>query len=276
MIKVFHNLFCLIIVLAQVGAISTADTTTRGTISSNSLRVCADPSNLPYSNENLEGFENKIIELIGAELNKPIHYTWYPQSTGYVRNTLQLHECDLITGITIGNERVQNTNPYYHSIYTLVYSAKINPLPLDFSDPIYKSKTIGIVAGTPAANLMAKYGLLGQIRPYQLTVDTRHFSSGKQITEDIENGVIDGAIVWGPIAAYYANLSEQEIAVVPLIEETKSLTLNYGITMAVRFNDQDWKHRVNQILKSKEAEIIAILQDYKVPLLNNAGHLIAQ
>ena len=276
MIKITFNLFCIILVLLQACAIVSADTTTRGTMSTNSLRVCADPSNLPFSNDKLEGFENKIIEIIGGELEKPIHYTWYPQSTGYVRNTLQLHQCDLITGITIGNERVQNTNPYYHSIYTLVYPLKNDPLSLDFSDPVYKNKTIGIVAGTPAANLMVKYGLLANIKPYQLMVDTRHFSSGKQIIEDIESGVIDAAIVWGPIAAYYANLSKEDIAVIPLIEETKSLTLDYGITMAVRFNDQDWKHRVNEILKNNESEIISILHDYKVPILNNAGQLIAQ
>ena len=276
MIKRNFKYSCLILVLFVFGNTISADTTTRGTITTTSLRVCADPSNLPFSNDKLEGFENKIIEIISAELEKPVHYTWYPQSVGYVRNTLQLHQCDLITGITIGNERVQNTNPYYHSIYTLVYSLKNEPLPLDFSDPIYKSKKIGIVAGTPAANLMVKYGLLAQIKPYQLTVDTRHFSSGQQIINDIENDVIDAAIVWGPIAAYYAGLSKEEIAVIPLIEETKSLTLDYGITMAVRFNDQDWKHQVNEILKNKEDEISSVLKEFKVPLLDKVGQLITQ
>ena len=272
----FGQCVCIFLVLVLSFAAYAADSSTRSTVTTNSLRVCADPSNLPFSNERLEGFENKIIEIIAEELDKPVHYTWFPQTVGYIRNTLKINECDLITGITIGNERVQNTNPYYHSIYALVYAQKNKPLSLNFSDPEYKNMTIGIVAGTPAANLMAKHGLLAQIKPYQLTVDTRYFSSGKQMIIDIENDVIDVAIMWGPIAAYYANLSKQSIEVIPLIEETKILKLDYGITMAVRFNDQEFKHNINQVLKSKKAEIVAVLKEYNVPLLDNAGQLITQ
>ena len=274
MMNQFFKQLCIIVVLFNYCAIVSAETTSRGTITTNSLRVCADPSNLPYSNEKLEGFENKIIELIADELQKPVHYSWYPQSIGFVRNTLQVNDCDLIAGITTGNERVQNTNPYYRSIYTLVYAEKNGPLSLDFSDPDYKNKIIGVVAGTPAANLMAKYGLLAQIKPYQLTVDTRRYSTGQQMITDIENEVIDVGILWGPIAGYYANLSDQKISVVPLIDETKSLTLDYSISMAVRFNDQDWKHQINEILSKKETEIQAILKQYNVPLLNKVGEIL--
>lgn len=268
--------FTLVLVLALAGIHNSAaaETTTRGTITTSTLRVCADPNNLPFSNTELEGFENKIVEIIASELEKPVHYTWFPQTVGYVRNTLQLNECDLITGITIGNERVQNTNPYYRSVYALVYAQKNGPLPLDFSDQIYQSKAIGIVAGTPAANLVAQYGLLKQVMPYQLTVDTRYFSTGKQIMDDIENGVIDAAIIWGPIAGYYANLSKQKITVVPLTDETKSLKLDYSITMAVRYNDQDWKLKINDVLKSRQPDILSVLKQYKVPLLDNVGQLI--
>ena len=274
--KHVFQVFYLCFVLIYSGACNAADSTTRGTVTTNTLRVCADPNNLPFSNKKHEGFENKIIDIIAQELEKPVHYTWFPQSVGYVRNTLQLHECDLITGITIGNERVQNTNPYYHSIYTLVYAKKNGPLPADFSDPQYQSKTIGIVAGTPAANLMAKYGLLGQIKPYQLILDTRYFSSGKQIMDDIENDVIDAAVLWGPIAGYYASISDEAIEVVPLTDETKSLTLDYRISMAVRYNDQDWKNTINEVLTLRKQDILKVLKDFKVPLLDNVGQLITQ
>lgn len=275
-VKQLLHYFCLCLLLVVYVQNSAADTTTRSTITTSTLRVCADPNNLPFSNEKLEGFENKVIDIIAAELGKPVHYTWFPQTVGYVRNTLQVNECDLITGITTGNERVQNTNPYYRSIYTLVYAQKNGPLPLDFSDPEYQNKTIGVVAGTPAANLMAKYGLLAQIKPYQLTVDTRYFSTGEQIIDDIENDVIDAAIVWGPIAGYYANLSNENMAIIPLTVETNSLTLDYSITMAVRYNDQDWKHKINEILSLKKPEILSVLMDYHVPLLDNVGQLITE
>lgn len=267
------NLFFIFQVLFLAGA-HAADGLSRGTTSTTALRVCADPNNLPFSNENLQGFENKIIALIAEKLDKPVTYTWFPQTVGFVRNTLQLHECDLISGITTTNERVQNTNPYYHSIYTLVYAKENIALPVDFSHQIFQQKKIGIVAGTPAASLMAKYGLLGNIQPYQLMVDTRYYSAGKQMIEDIENGNIDAAIIWGPIAGYLSLGAKKELAVVPLIEESKSLQLDFSITMAVRFNDQEWKEQINNVLSQNKAEIYSILREFNVPLLSNKGEII--
>src|SRR5882672_12795914 len=84
------------------------------------LRVCADPNNLPFSNERGEGFENKIAELLAAKLDKKLAYVWYPQATGFVRNTLGAHRCDLIPGFPQGDELVQSTNPYYRTAYAFV------------------------------------------------------------------------------------------------------------------------------------------------------------
>ena len=270
----FFKLFFIFYVSFFTGLINAADSITRGTTSTTTLRVCADPNNLPFSNENLQGFENKIISLIADKLDKPVTYTWFPQTFGFVRNTLQLHECDLISGITTTNERVQNTNPYYHSIYTLVYAKENIALPIDFTDQIYQQKKIGIVAGTPAASLMAKYGLLANIQPYQLMVDTRYYSAGKQMIDDIVKGNIDAAIIWGPIAGYLALGAEKELVIVPLIEESKSLQLDFSITMAVRFNDQEWKEQINNVLNQSKAEIYSILKQFNVPLLNNKGEVI--
>ena len=264
----------VVLVLFFMQSANAAGTTSRDTISSNALRVCADPSNLPFSNDKLEGFENKILALIAKKLDKPLSYSWFPQTVGYVRNTLQLHKCDLISGITTSNERVQNTNPYYHSIYSLVYVAKNGPLPTDLSDEIFRSKSIGIVAGTPAANLMVKYGLLGQIAPYQLTVDTRYFSPGQKMIDDLIKEEIDAAIIWGPIAGYFANLVEQDIVVEPLVEESRKLTLDFSITMAVRYGDQQFKQHINDVLDELKPQIISILQEYNVPLVNNLGEVI--
>ena len=278
--KMFHQLsiypvlvISLWVFCFSISSSNAADAITRETLSSTTLRVCADPNNLPFSNDKLEGFENKIIELIADKLKKPITYTWFPQTMGYVRNTLQLHECDLISGITTTNERVQNTNPYYHSIYTLVYLSE-KPLPTDFSDPVFRNKKIGVVAGTPAANVLARYGLLQQLEPYQLMVDTRFFSIGEQIIDDITKNKIDAAIIWGPIAGYYSNKSTKKLTVVPLTEESKNIKLDFSITMAVRFNDQQWKDRINQTLKQNTDAILTILKKYHVPLLNNRGELI--
>lgn len=206
----------------------------------------------------------------------PLQYTWFPQTVGFIRNTLQLYGCDLISGISTGSERVQNTNPYYRSIYTLVYANESGPFPENLSDDLYQDKIIGIVAGTPAADLLARYGLLPNAKPYQLMVDTRHYSSGRQAIMDVDAGVTDAAIVWGPIAGYFAQQAKRKLTVVPLLAESRNFQLDFWITMAVRFNDQDWKHLVNQVLEKLEPEIQEILIEYNVPLLDKQGELISQ
>ena len=270
----FYNACALVFLFTFCIVAVSADGVSRDTSSKTSLRVCADPNNLPFSNDKLEGFENEILALISEKLNRPLKYTWFPQTIGYVRNTLQLNRCDLISGITVTNERVQNTNPYYHSVYSLVYLKTDQPVPIDFSDQFYQGKKIGLVAGTPAANLMAAYGLLPQIVPYHLTIDTRYFSVGQKMIDDLVTNVIDAAIIWGPIAGFYADKSDKEIVVVPLVEEQKNIKLDFGITMAVRYNDQDFKLEVNQVLADIEPEITVILNKYNVPLINNLGQII--
>jgi quinoprotein dehydrogenase-associated probable ABC transporter substrate-binding protein len=238
------------------------------------LRVCADPANVPFSNEAGEGFENKIAELIAAELALPVHYTWFPQATGFIRNTLRARKCDVVIGIALGNELVQNTNPYYRSAYSLVYRAD-SGLALDsLGDPALKGLRLGVVAGTPPATLMAKYGLLGNVRPYQLFVDTRFDLSGKQMVEDVAKGDLDVAVLWGPIAGYYASRQNPKLQVVPLPSQSGEVKLDYRITMGVRQNELEWKHQLNAIIRKKQSEINAILHAYGVPLLDEQGNAI--
>src|SRR6201997_750201 len=84
------------------------------------LRVCADPRNLPFSNEKGEGFENKLAEFFAEKLQKKLDYMYYPQATGFVRMTLGSHRCDVIMGFPQGNDLAQGTNPYYRTAYALV------------------------------------------------------------------------------------------------------------------------------------------------------------
>ena len=138
------------------------------------LRVCADPHNLPFSNEKGEGFENKLAELFAEKLNKKLDYMYFPQATGFVRMTLGAHRCDVIMGFPQGDDLVQGTNPYYRTAYALVAkqgSGLEDVATLD--DERLKGKRIGIVAGTPPGTNMAVNGLMANARPYQLMVDTR-------------------------------------------------------------------------------------------------------
>ena len=138
------------------------------------LRVCADPRNLPFSNEKGEGFENKLAELFAAKLQKKIDYMYFPQATGFVRMTLGAHRCDVIMGFPQGDDLVQGTNPYYRTAYALISKQGSGLEDVTaLEDARLKGKHIGIVAGTPPATNMAANGLMANAKPYPLMIDTR-------------------------------------------------------------------------------------------------------
>ena len=173
------------------------------------LRVCADPRNMPFSDEQGEGFENKLAELFAEKLGKSLAYAWYPQATGFVRNTLGAHKCDVIMGFPQGNDIVQSTNPYYRTSYALVFKPGNGLDGIEnLSDPRLKAKHIGIVAGTPPSNYLASSGLMTRAKPYPLVIDTRVDSSAEAMIKDLRAGAIDAAILWGPMAGWYARRAD--------------------------------------------------------------------
>src|SRR5258707_738141 len=235
------------------------------------LRVCADPSNLPFSNEASEGFENKIASLIGEKLGKPIAYTYYPQVIGFVRSTLNAFRCDVIIGDSEGDDLVQTTNPYYHAFYALVVPAGKDLDGVDIlSDPRLKGHHLGVVARTPPATIMAENGLIGDARSYALTVDTRYEAPARTMVEDIASGRIDGGALWGPIAGYYAHKSQVRLNVVPLVKEHDA-PMDFRIAMGVRRTDQDWKRTLNRLIAENQDAINKILLDYGVPIVDEYG-----
>jgi quinoprotein dehydrogenase-associated probable ABC transporter substrate-binding protein len=240
------------------------------------LRVCADPNNLPFSNEKGEGFENKIAELLAVKLDKKLAYVWYPQSTGFVRNTLGTHRCDLIPGFPQGDELVQSTNPYYRTAYALVVKPGAGLDDLDrLTDPRLKEKRIGIVAGTPPATYLAVNGLMRKAKPYPLVVDTRVDSSAQAMMRDLASGEIDVGVLWGPIAGYYAKQANPPARVVVLLKETGGPQLIFRIAMGVRASDQNWKRQLNGLIAENQTDISRLLLGFGVPLLDEKDRPIA-
>ena len=233
------------------------------------LRVCADPSNLPFSNEKGEGFENKIMELMAAKLDKKLAYVWYPQSTGFVRNTLGARRCDVIPGFPQGDELAQVTNPYYRTAYTLVIKPGTGLDDLDsLGDPRLKEKRIGIVAGTPPATYLAVNGLMQRAKPYPLVVDTRVDSVAQAMMRDLASGEIDVGVLWGPMAGYYAKQANPPMRIAPLLKERGGPQLAFRIAMGVRPADQNWKRQLNKLIAENQADINRILVAFGVPLLD--------
>jgi quinoprotein dehydrogenase-associated probable ABC transporter substrate-binding protein len=233
------------------------------------LRVCADPRNLPFSNEKGEGFENRLAELFAEKLHKKLDYMYFPQATGFVRVTLGSHRCDVIMGFPQGDDLVQGTNPYYRTAYALIAKQGSG---LDdvatLEDERLKGKHIGIVAGTPPATNMVVAGLMANAKPYPLMIDTRVDSSAEAMIKDLTSGDIDAGILWGPMAGFYAKKASTPLHVTPLVKETTGPRLVYRIGMGVRAADQNWKRQLNRLIQENQPEINKILLDFGVPLLD--------
>ena len=239
------------------------------------LRVCADPNNLPFSNDKSEGFENKIAEIFAAKLGQRLAYTYYPGATGFVRMTLASYRCDLIMGFPQGGELVQSTNPYYRTAYALVSKATSGLEGVDtLGDDRLKGKRIGVVAGTPPASYLVADGLIQNSKPYPLVVDTRYDSSARAMVDDINSDAIDAGVLWGPLAGYYASHAAPQMKVTLLLKEKGGPHLDYRITMGVRPADQNWKRQLNRLIAENQPAVNKLLLDYGIPIINANDQLI--
>jgi quinoprotein dehydrogenase-associated probable ABC transporter substrate-binding protein len=238
------------------------------------LKVCADPNDLPFSNEKKEGFENKIAELLAAGFGLKVEYTWFPQIIGFAHNTLQAHRCDLVIGTVAGDEVMDTTNPYYFTTYVMVYRSDKGLAFAGLSDPGLASLRLGVVSATPPSDLLVRHDLMAHAKPYHLTIDTRAESPTHQMVEDIVDGTIDVGFLWGPIAGYYRKHDKLPLSLVPLEDEPGAARMKYHIAMGVRGNEPEWRRRINAAILKQQPQITAILRDYGVPLLDEQGNLI--
>ncbi len=255
---------CLNTALSRESAIEAVDT--------NFLRVCADPSNLPFSNEKGEGFENDIAELIGTKFNIPVVYDYMPQVIGYVRETLNKKKCDIIIGITGSNDLVLNTVPYMRWSYVMVY-LKDAGIEVDRPDhPQLADLRIGTQAGTPPTFILQRYNLMSKVRPYQLTFDPRVAVIGETMIEDLIDGLVDINFMSGPIASHYLHkkgFDENKFVMIPLETTDHGWgRMDYYTTMGVRDGETDWKKKLNRFIKNNQKEINVILDKHKIPILS--------
>lgn len=240
------------------------------------LRVCADPNNMPFSNQAGEGFEQAVAEFLAGKLGRSdVVYTYFPQATGFVRMTLGSNLCDVIMSYPQGDELVQNTNAYYRTAYALV-TPKGGDLEgvSTLEDERLKGKRIGVIAGTPPGTYIARAGLMAKAKSYPLVIDTRIDNSAKAMIDDLASGKIDAGVLWGPMAGYYAKQAEGAYSVVPLTHEAKGPAMAFRITMGVRPSDQEWKRTLNRTIAENQDAINDILLSYGVPLLDEQDNPI--
>jgi quinoprotein dehydrogenase-associated probable ABC transporter substrate-binding protein len=253
------------------------------------LRVCQDPNNLPFSNRAQAGFENRIAALFAQELGWKLEHVWFPQRIGFIRNTLRARQensdrfkCDLVTGVPAGFELAATTHPYYHSSYALVY---VKGKGLDgvrgLDDllalkPEQRSKLrLGVFTASPVTEWLLQNRLMEQVEWYQNQTGDAEQYPGEIIERDLAGGKIDVAVVWGPIAGYFArNTRSAPIVAVPL-QSRPGMKLDFEIAMGVRQSDKAFRQRIDQLIDANQLKIAAILEQYGVPLLDRQGQVIA-
>jgi mxaJ protein len=241
-------------------------------VSATAFRVCADPNNLPFTNQKGEGFENKIAELIGKKMGLPVEYTWFAQRRGFFRNTLREGRCDAVIGAPEKFERADSTEPYYYSSYVFV-SRKDRKLDINsFDDPRLKDLKIGVqmigddALNTPPAHLLADRGMIDNVVGYSVYGEYTAPNPPSRIIDAVVNKDVDVAVVWGPLAGYFAAKQTVPLDIRPVQPKpNEKLPVAFGISIAVRYGEDQFKERLNDILTKDRGDIDRILADYHIP-----------
>jgi mxaJ protein len=239
------------------------------------LRVCADPNNLPFSNQRQQGFENRLAELIAKEEGAKVRYTWWPQRRGFIRNTLAAGKCDLVMGMPFGAERVLTTRPYYRSTYVFVSRKDRHLGVTSLNDPSLRTLKIGVqligddYANTPPVHALSRRGIVGNLVGYSVFGDYSQENPPARIIDAVVAGDVDIAVAWGPLAGYFAKRSGVPLEIIPVSPaiDPPGLRFTFDISLAVRPGDAERKRELEGVLDRRRSEIDQLLAEYGVPIV---------
>jgi mxaJ protein len=237
------------------------------------LRVAADPNNLPFSNARGEGFENKLVALIAQELGARVEYTWWAQRRGFFRNNFKEGDCDIVAGVPYRFDPLLTSAPYYRSTYVLVARADRGAVIRSLDDPALRELTIGVqmvgddAANTPPAHALARRGMVANVRGFTLYGDYREDNPPARIVDAVADGRVDVAIVWGPLAGYFARTARVPLVLTPLParDAVSQLAFAFGISVGVRRSEPALRDEIDAILVRRKTDIDALLAAYGVP-----------
>ena len=237
------------------------------------LRVCADPNNLPFSNDRGQGFENRIAELLARDLQKKVEYTWWAQRRGFVRNTLKAGSCDVIIGVPTGLGMVLATAPYYRSTYVFVTRQDRRINVRSFDDPILRRVRIGVQligddgTNSPPAHALSNRGIISNVKGYTVYGDYTKDSPPSRIIDAVARGEVDVAVAWGPMAGYWAKRSPVALRLVDVEPQIDLpfLPFVFDIGMGVRRGDTTFRASLQSVLTRRRPDIQRILNEYGVP-----------
>ncbi len=240
------------------------------------LRVCADPFDLPFSNDHEEGFENKIAHVVAQDLNARVVNYWWPSRRGVLRNSILGGFCDVMIQAPVGLDPVATTQPYYRSAYFFVYRAGRGLQIRSLDDTILKHLKIGVniigydYTNTPPAHALGARGIVGLVGFGNFLNPDPKADHPDDIIRAVAKDSIDVAIVWGPLAGYWVKRQPVPLTMVALPDSdaVSGMPFAFSMAMAVRHRDKELKARLDSVIDRRKSEITAILREYSVPLLD--------
>lgn len=237
------------------------------------LRVCADPNNLPFSNDRREGFENKLAAMMADDAGMELQYAWWAQRRGFIRNTLNAGECDVVMGVPASFDLALTTRPYYRSSYVFVTRTDRGHAVRSLDDPGLKRLRLGVqmigddFSNSPPAHALAARGMISNIVGFSVLGDYAQPNPPARIVEAVAAGEVDAAIVWGPLAGFFARSSSAPLTLTPVEPQidVPFLPFVFDIAMAVRREDAGRAAAIDKFIERRQADIDALLREYGVP-----------
>ena len=237
------------------------------------LRVCADPNNLPFSARDGSGFENRLAEMIGHELHRPVVFVWWAQRRGFSRNTLGERRCDIWPGVATGLDSVATSRPWYRAPYVFVTRADRPLAGLTLDDPRLRRLRLGVQmigddgANTPPAEALARRGIVGNVRGFLVYGDYRRANPPTAIVEAVAAGAIDAALAWGPMAGWSARRSPVPLRVEPITPwlDGNRWPMAFDVSVGLRKDEPTLLRAVDGALTRRRGDIARLLAAYGVP-----------
>lgn len=268
------SLLLTALLLGSLGAASAAEPDT----ASMPLRVCADPGNIPLSDKQGEGFQNKVAEILAKGMGTTVEYYWYPYyGRGLARSTINADKCDVLMDVPSDYEMALVTRPYYKSTFVLTYRKDLHHQVKSLDDPILKKWKIGVLQSSPARDALRMHGVLENTQVEYAFLDTGYnpdSGPAHQVREVID-GKLDAAETWGPVAGYYVAQKHAALDIIPLSTIDSDIPLEFAMSFGVRRADKDLKQRLDAAFEANKDAIRSVLTAYGVPLLQCAECVIS-
>lgn len=276
MSSAFRNACAIAFVIGLVGCAPEPAASPAPAQSARVLRVCADPNNLPFSNQRLEGFENRIASLVGERMDARIEYVWWAQRRGFIRNTLRAGLCDVVMGLPSRIEQAATTIPYYRSSYMFVTRRGAHQ-PESFDDPFLGTATVGVhiigddFSNSPPAHALTNRGLIDNVRGYSVYGNYRSPNPPAALIDAVARGDVDVAVAWGPLAGYFAKTSSVPLQLTRVHPDREPpFPFVFDMSMAVARANTALRDELNGVIDANQHEIDAILREFAVPVVEPA------